>query len=86
MRIIETYKPELSSSVFDYVPGTAGASAPTSLVGSPVSSGMFTPNTLNIYNAQPGSSSGSLTIGYKTINENWFEGRCLSRGDRLIYL
>ncbi|KAM3312486.1 hypothetical protein ACQJBY_032412 [Aegilops geniculata] len=66
VKIMETYKPQLSSSAFDCIPGKSGASSSTSLIDSPSTSRMFTPNTPNIHQVQPGSSSGSLAIGYQT--------------------
>lgn len=66
VKIMETYKPQLSSSAFDYIPGTSGASSSTSLIDGPATSAMFTPNTPNIHQVQPRSSSGSLAIGYQT--------------------
>ena len=64
VKIMETYKPELSSSAFDCVPGSSGASSSASLTDSPVPSEMFTPSTPSIKQAQPGSSSGSPAITF----------------------
>uniref|UniRef100_A0A8R7PEH1 Uncharacterized protein n=1 Tax=Triticum urartu TaxID=4572 RepID=A0A8R7PEH1_TRIUA len=63
---METYKPQLSSSAFDCIPGMSGASSSTSLIDSPATSAIFTPNTPNMHQVQPGNSSGSLAIGYQT--------------------
>lgn len=64
VRILETYKPELSSSAFD----TPGASSSTSLTGlPPMSPAVLMPGTPNITPSHAACSSGSLTIAQQTL-------------------
>ena len=51
VKIMETYKPELSSSTFNCVLGSSGASSSASLTNTPVPSEMFTPSTPSIKQA-----------------------------------